>query len=137
MLFDFSATTLVQPPQELTQFVDGLLERLAQQKISFDGANRPQKRQVAALPVRAMPLDQDMRPCGDAFSATTRDLSLGGIALIHIHHIAAPFLAVELVDLAQESFASRRGGLRRRRVGLFFEIGGKFITKVYDPIRRR
>jgi hypothetical protein len=137
MLFRFQAKNLVHPPHEMAAFVDQLIERLTEEGLYYTGPDRrSEKRHSVALLVRAMPLDDDLRPAGPAFGATTRDLSQRGIAVIHHEKITSRWLAVELSDFDGNRLEAAVEVLRSRSVGPYFEIGGKFVTKVYDAVRR-
>src|SRR5205085_1738588 len=121
MLLRFQAKNLVHPPQEMAEFVEQLIRRLREEGLYYTGPDRrSEKRHSIALLVRAMPLDDDLRAAGPAFTATTRDLSHHGIALIHHERINCRFLAVELTDFDGKQLEAAVELLRCRAVGPYF-----------------
>jgi hypothetical protein len=137
MFFHFDDNNLVHPSDEMAAFVDRLIQRLIEEGLYYDGPDRrSEKRHVVAIPVRAMPLDGNLRPAGAGFIATARDISRRGIAVIHSQVLTCPLLAVELADFDGRQIQAAVEVLRCRPVGPYFEIAGTFVTKVYDPLRR-
>jgi hypothetical protein len=129
---------LVHSQDEITAFVEQLIWQFIEQGLYYQGPNRrKEKRHPINVSVRTTPLDENLHPAGDPFITTTRDISNGGIALIHSETVPAPFLAVELKDLEGVWFQAAVEILRRRPVGPFFEIAGKFVVKTYDPLKQR
>ena len=137
MFFQFDDNNLVHPSEEMAAFVDHLIRRLIEEGLYYDGPDRrSEKRHVVAIPVRAMPLDGNLRPIGTGFIATARDISRRGIAVIHNEVLTCPLLAVELADFDGRQIQAAVEVLRCRPVGPYFEIAGTFVTKVYDPLSR-
>jgi len=137
MFFHFNESDLIHPSEEMAAFVDQLIQRLIEEGHYYDGPDRrSEKRHVVAIPVRAIPLDDNLRPIGPAFMATTRDISRRGIALIHNEMLMCPLLAVELVDIDGKQMQAAVEVLRCRPVGPYYEIAGTFVTKLYDPLQR-
>jgi hypothetical protein len=62
--------------------------------------------------------------------ATTRNVSTGGIALIHTRPVTAKHLVVELTTTAGERLQVLVRVLRRRPLGPFCDIAGQFVTKL-------
>ena len=138
MFFHFDDKKLVHPSEEMAAFVDRLIQRLIEEGLYYDGPDRrTEKRHVVAIPVRAMPLDGNLRPIGTAFLATARDISRRGIALVHSEPLNCALLAVELTDFDGKQLQAAVEVLRCRAIGPYFEIAGTFVTKVYDPLSRR
>jgi hypothetical protein len=137
MLIAFDTKKLVHPPEDISEFVDRLIERLTQEGLYHAGPDRrSEKRHAVAIKVRAMPLGENLKPIGDPFICTTRDISRRGIALVHFEDVDCPLLAVELTDVDNQSFQAAVEVLRHRPIGPYFEIAGRFVTKVYDPMVR-
>jgi hypothetical protein len=134
MLFTFDPKTLIHPPEEISNFVDGLIKRLIEEGHYYDGPDRrTEKRHVVAMQVHARPLSEDLQPLGPAFVATTKDISKRGIAIIHFEPVTSPLLAIELSDLNGKKFQGAVEIRRCRPVGPYFEVAGEYVTKVYDP----
>jgi hypothetical protein len=136
-LFSFDLSKLVHPPEEVASFVDELVKRLIEEGHYYDGPDRrAENRHVIALQVRVMPLDEELEQIGEPFIAMTKDISRKGISFIHFDSVTAPFLAVELTIPSGSSFQAAVEVLRTRPVGPYWEVAGKYVTKVYDPIKR-
>ena len=127
---------LIYPPEEIAQFVAGLIKRLTEEGLFYDGPDRVPKAIRRHLQVRVIPLNNQLRPLGLGFVASTRDISRSGIAIIHHRPLECPFLAVQISNLNGRTLQSAVEVLRCRSLGRFFEAAGKFVTTVYDPIRR-
>lgn len=127
-VFEFQASKLIHPPEEIAEFVLRLVSRLTH----YEGVERrSQGRHRIAIPLLAMPLDDQLFPVGEGFAAVTRDISSCGIALFHQRWVNSPFLAVELVDPDGQKLEAAVEVLRCQRVNEFYEIAGKFVTKIY------
>ena len=133
MLFKFSKRSLVHPSEELKAFVDGLIERLTAEGLYYKGPDRRRElRHTVAVDVNVVPLDNELQPIGEGFAATTRDISSGGLSLIHFDRLDCPFLAVEITTPGDERpFRAAVEVLRCRPIGPYFQVAGKFVTKLY------
>jgi hypothetical protein len=128
--FQCPSSELVHPPEDIAQFVQRLVGRLA---LYRGKERRTIRRHRVAIPVLAVPLDDDLQPAGDSFAAVTRDISTRGLALYHKRPVEAPYLAVELADHEGKKLEAALEVLRCEPVDSFYEIAGKFVTKVYVP----
>jgi len=82
---------LIAPPEALLKFVRGLPE------CSEAGAeHRKSARIPTNLEVVCVPLNGDEEPCGDPFVAVSRNISAGGLALVHARRILTKLLSVWL-----------------------------------------
>lgn len=137
LLFDFSVHNLDRPPGEIVAFVRRIIGQYGDEG-RFVGENerRGEKRFRIALPVIARPLDEELATAGEAFIAVTKDLSPNGIALYHHDAIASRFMAVRLADRNGCKVTGVVEILRCRPVDHFYEIAGKFVTKIYDALAR-
>jgi hypothetical protein len=94
---------------------------------------RRHKRYVITVPAAVLPLAGDFRVSGNAMVMTTANLSLGGASLLYYHFVQNPFLAIDFsiagVDQLQVVFQV----LRCRSLGLAYEIGGQFISRLSRP----
>jgi hypothetical protein len=128
LIFQSKAHELIHPPEEITAFVQRLVGRLAHYR---GKERRAVRRHRLAIPLLAVPLDEELRAAGDSFAAVTRDISSRGIALYHSRSIKSPYLAVELADHDGKKLEAAVEILRCEPVAAFYEIAGKFVTKVY------
>ena len=135
MLFTFTSKKLVHPPSDLKKFVDDLIKRLTDEGLYYQGPDRRREpRHAIAIEVNVIPLDAELQAAGCDFVATTRDISSGGISLIHTESTDCPFLAVEIAIPGERPFQAAVEVLRCSPVGPYFEIAGKFVTKFYKPL---
>jgi hypothetical protein len=134
MRFDFENQTLIHPPEDVADFVDGLITKLIQNGRYFMAADRrAETRHPVAIQVSVMPLHSDLQPAGEPFIATTKDISHASITIIHFEPVEAPLLAIQLTDVGGSVLHSAVDVLRCQPVGPYFEIVGKYVTKIYDP----
>src|ERR1700730_1464082 len=89
---------------------------------------RRSKRYGAVLEVVVVPLNEHYRPSGLPFLAVTRDVSTGGLCMLHPRPAPASTLFVEIERPNDSPLDVVLNGRRNRRVGQFFEIAGDFIT---------
>jgi hypothetical protein len=123
--------------QQIAAFVDQLICQFVERGLYYSGPDRRREaRHRIAVLVRTTPVDENLQPIGEELIVTTRDISSGGISLIHQERIEAPYLAVELTDLNGTPLRAMVEVLRRRPLGPFFEIAGRFVVKTYAPMTR-
>lgn len=126
-LFAFGPQSLARPPQAIAAFV----ERLIRHSKYYDGPDsRSEPRYAVRMPVAAVPVDDDLQKIGEPFVAVSRDLSGRGIAIYHTRRISQRYLALELSTPSEEKLHVLLQVLRCRPVGLFYEIAGKFVSKI-------
>ncbi len=130
LVFQCQGDELVHPPEAIAEFVQRLVSRLTHYR---GKERRAIRRHRLAIPVLAAPLDDDLQPAGDSFAAVTRDISARGLALYHSRPLESPYLAVELADHDGQKLEAALEVLRCEPVDSFYEIAGKFVTKVYLP----
>ena len=87
-------------------------------------------RHCVTLAVSAVPVDEDYRPTDASFVALTRNISQGGISLIHSSPVATKLLAIELPMPGSESLQVVVRLDRCRRIGEFYELAGPFVTRL-------
>jgi hypothetical protein len=114
---------LPQPSAALMKFV-----RERSVKPTGETELRRSKRYAAVLEVVVLPLNEHYRPSGLPFLAVTRDVSTGGLCMLHTRPAPSTKLFIEIErpnDTALDVVLNVR---RNRRVGQFFEIAGDFVT---------
>ena len=82
------------------------------------------------MPAVALPLAPDFRVNGEAMAMTTANISLGGVALLHTRFVDAPYLAVDFTPTGEDKLQVVLKLLHCRPLGLVYEIGGEFISRV-------
>lgn len=100
----------------------------------YDGPERrATSRMAIAVPVAGIPVDEYFRPVGPPLVLTTRNISTGGIALIHDQPLVPKFLIVGLPTAPDtENVQLVVEVLRCRSIGPTFEIAGKFVMNAVD-----
>ncbi len=98
--------------------------------MSFEGhERRTHTRYVVALRSIVQPLGDEHRPFGNSFHAVTRDISAGGMALVHTQPVAAKFLEVTLSSPEGNDIKVLLRVLRVSRLGTYYDIAGEFVTR--------
>jgi hypothetical protein len=98
---------------------------------SFYSNRRSEERFYATLPVTATFEDKanSVRTC---IRMVTRDLSKNGISLISDQPVTTELLTLEITDRdGQKALSAIMQPLRCRPIGRWYELAGKFISKVY------
>ncbi len=113
---------LPPPSAELLKFVR---ERAAPQAGRTE--LRRSKRYAAVLEVVVVPLNEHYRPNGLPFIAITRDVSTGGLCMLHTRPAPSPLLFIEIERPNVAPLEVVLTVRRNRRVGQFFEIAGEFV----------
>ena len=116
--------SLLPPPSA------ALLKYVRERSVPQTGGSdlRRSKRYTAVLEVVVVPLNEHYRPSGLPFLAVTRDVSTGGLCMLHTRPAPASKLFVEIERPNDTPLDVVLNVRRNRRVGLFFEIAGDFIT---------
>jgi len=122
----FDRSTIPPPNAELLEF--------ARKTMSMPDESGREKRRSDRRPtvmiVPVQPFDAMLRPIQAQFQAVARNLSGGGICLLHTHTVSATFLAIEFVTAEGEVVQVLVQVLRSRSRSQFQEIGGEFLTKL-------
>jgi hypothetical protein len=112
------------PRSKINQFV----RTVCNSRMS-DDERRSEKRRPVVLNIIAVPLDEDRNPCGEPFLALSRNISRGGIALLHTETVKAPYLLLRIETLRHEVIQAVVQVIRARNFYQFTEISGRFIAK--------
>jgi hypothetical protein len=91
---------------------------------------RTDKRKPVVLDVIAVPLDANRQPVGDPFLALTRNISHGGIAILHTEKVTAPYLLLRLETQKHQVIQAVIQVVRSRTFYQFTEISGRFEVSV-------
>ena len=126
-LFSLEPKSLAAPPKAIADFV----ERAVRNSKYYDGPEvRSERRYAVSMRVAAVPVDEHLNKIGEGFIAASRDISSRGIAIYHTRRTTDRFLALELSGASGENMHVLLAVLRCRPVGLFYEIAGKFVSKI-------
>lgn len=124
--------TLTSPPidyEHSTQAITSFIESVDGKVLSFEGhERRTHARYVVAIPSVVWPLDKEHRPQGKSLFAVTRDISVGGISLIHSQPATTKFLGVKLTLANEKEIHLLIKVLRCRPLGTYYDIAGEFVT---------
>lgn len=125
--FSLGPENLAPPPQAVANFI----ERAVRNSKYYDGPDiRSERRRAVSLRVAAVPVDEHLNKIGEGFIAATRDISSGGIAIYHTRGTSDRYLALELSAPSGEKLHLLLEVLRCRPAGLFYEIAGRFVSKI-------
>ena len=80
--------------------------------------------------VWVQPVDSGFEPLGEPFTAVSRDISSSGIGLMHTRAIREKYLWLRLETRGGVKMNVVAEVLRCRPLGMFYEIGAKFVAKL-------
>jgi hypothetical protein len=94
---------------------------------------RAETRMRITMPVAVVPVDDAFKPVGPPALLITRDISVGGICLLHDEPLQPKYLVVDLpAKDTEESLQLVVEILRCRAVDTLFEIAGRFVMRSED-----
>jgi len=118
---------LIHPPAAVARFVARMVSE------PNDGLERRQSvRHRLGVPASVIPVDETFRRIALIFVAIVQDVSAGGVCLIHTRPVNAERLVIELPSQDGAKMQMAVEVLRCRPKSHFYEIGGKFITRMSD-----
>ena len=125
----FDRKKLRRPPEELVRFV----QRLTADAPQYEGPERrSEPRWGVVMLVPAVPVDAQLNPAGEESIGISRDLSMQGMSLYFFTPIPVKsLLAVELRAPDGNTIQAVLEVLRCRADGSAFDIGGRFLVKLY------
>jgi hypothetical protein len=91
-----------------------------------DDERRTDRRKPVVLDIIAVPLGENRQPCGEPFLALSRNISRGGIALLHTENVRAPYLLLRIETTRHQVIQTVVEVVRSRRFYQFTEISGRF-----------
>jgi hypothetical protein len=118
------------PPAELIRFVD----RLANETPRTHSEERRFPRYKLTVEVWVQPVDSNFEPLDKPFTAVSRDISTAGIGLLHTRAVRDKYLWLRLVTSAGGVMNVVVEVLRCRPIGMFYEIGAKFVAKLDEAV---
>jgi DNA-binding response OmpR family regulator len=126
MVFQTAHDELAEPPQAMLNF----LERNFEEPGAI-GERRKTDRVSLLATVVAVPVNRKFEPVGEAFKAAARDVSQGGMSMLHTRAVTSEYLALRWQSLASKnSFIKVVMKLCRcRPMGPFYEVAGEFVMR--------
>jgi hypothetical protein len=121
-LFDAAADQVAGPPATIVSY----LERMFAD--ADDGERREFERASLLATVIAIPLSGSGEPCGEPFKAAARDVSEGGLSLLHTRAVTSELLAVRWSPLGASGHHINLvlEVHRCQPMGPFYEVAGRF-----------
>jgi hypothetical protein len=124
-IVQFDRNTLVLPPKAVVDFLlklDRTAERTHERRDSV--------RRVAVLEVAVIPVDFELKQCGESFLAISKDISSSGMSLIHTRAVASGSVVVELMNRDENTLQLLAYVVRCQAIHRFYEIGLRFVTRL-------
>jgi len=117
-----------QFPKAIAEFVAQIVPEMA-----YAGPQRRAfERYPVVTPIAVMPLGDGLEPSGEAFMAVTRNISKSGLAFACTRALTASYVAVEIPDATREGIQVVLSTLRCRPLRCFYEIAGRFLTRMLE-----
>jgi hypothetical protein len=122
-LFAAADNVPAQPPPAMASYLERKFEAR-----DGEGNRRRAKRALLLATVTAIPLDRDSEACGDAFKAVARDVSAGGLSLLHTRAVTAKRLALRWQRLSspRRTITVVLRVIRCQPLGPFYLVAGQF-----------
>ena len=117
---------LAQSPEVVVNFVRQLIE---EQHRCVGIERRSDERESISVPVMVQPLDDQYEPQGPPFTALTRNLSGGGIGLLHNEPVSNSYIQVRLRNRASETLDVVANVRHCSFQDGHYLIGGRFVIR--------
>jgi c-di-GMP-binding flagellar brake protein YcgR len=124
---DFHCLDVEEAPQAVREFLDRIIRN---QPECPDLDRRVHKRHLFRVPILVVPVDEHLKPTGRPFQAFARDISMGGMSFLHTRDIPEKLVVTEIQIPEGKVKQLAMQLLRRRSVGRFYEIGGRWVAKL-------
>lgn len=125
-VFQTAHDTLAEPPQAVLNFLERNFE-----EPGAGGDRRKTSRVSLLATVVGVPVNRQFEPCGEAFKAAARDVSQGGMSMLHTRAISSEHVALRWQSLASKNSFIKvvMQVVRCRPMGPFYELAGQFIMR--------
>jgi CheY-like chemotaxis protein len=125
-IFQVAQDELAEPPQAMLNYLERNFE-----EPGLKGERRKADRVSLLATVVAVPVNARFEPVGEAFKAAARDVSQGGMSMLHTRAVSSEYLALRWQSLASKnSFIKVVMKLCRcRPMGPFYEVAGEFVMR--------
>jgi c-di-GMP-binding flagellar brake protein YcgR len=124
-IVQFNRDELVLPPKAVAEFLRNL-----DRNEEPTHERRESERQTAVLEVAVVPVDFELRQCGESFLALSKDISSTGMAIIHTRALASGSVVVELLNRDNSTMQLLAYVVRCVPIRRFYEIGLRFVTRL-------
>lgn len=116
---------LPEPPQAMLNYLERNFDAPGGQ-----GERRTTDRVSLLATVTAVPVTAKFQACGEPFKAAARDISQGGLSMLHTRALSSEFVGLRWQSLAsKKSFVKVVMQLTRcQPMGPFYEVAGQFVT---------
>lgn len=125
----FDPTHVNRAPDAIADYVKRQIQR---SKPSVVREMRAQKRFDLGEPMLLMPLDENFEPIGETVEVVARNISTGGVGVLHTRSITAKFAAVQLSMPNGSELKMIAEVLRSTPTGMFYDVGMRFVAKIDD-----
>ncbi|MFO0947761.1 MAG: PilZ domain-containing protein [Planctomycetota bacterium] len=130
-IIKFDESSVERMPSAVVEFVARAIENMEDD--SLHDNRRAHPRYGLAHAVIAMPVDDNCKPAGGCFEAFGRDLSVGGMAIVHTRAVRVSLLALQISLPNGRKPIKMIGKVTRcRPLGRFYDIGIQFVAKIVD-----
>lgn len=116
---------MIHPPEVVVSFVRRLLDV---HRAPVESERRAQRRDSITIPVKIQPLDSRYQSTGISFCAVTKDISTGGIGLIHTDAVDSTFLQIEISSDNGETMSLLAQVKNCTPFGKCYHIGAQFVV---------
>ncbi len=124
-IVQFDRGSLMLPPKAVVDFLLKL-----DQADDCATERRESERRTAVMEVAVVPVDFELRQCGESFLAISKDLSSTGMAIIHTRAIHSGSVVVEILNRDESTLQLLAYVVRCDAVHRFYEIGLRFVTRL-------
>ena len=122
------AANLPEPPESLLDIC-----RAATPGQPVENERRQHPRYDVATTALVRPIDKNFRPAGAAFRAAVRDISAGGLRMLHTRYVGAHLLAVRLGLSPGRTVTVAMTVLRSQPRRGYCEIAGSILARLDGP----
>lgn len=127
----FDSSNVVRAPAAVVDFVRRTIEQLRPSSCAYE--KRAQRRFDVNIPALFVPLDPDFHAVGLPFEALVRDISAGGLGIVHTRAVTETHLAAKLMMPNSAAMMKMIGEvIRCRPLGRFYDVGLRFVAKIND-----
>lgn len=117
--------SLRHPPEEVVAFVKRLTRDFEKRPGS---ERRAQPRKAITVPVVVQRLDDEFQPVGETFSALTKDISGGGVGILHSEPVTTGYLQIQFSTSEHEQMVLLSCIRHCTPCGQAYHIGGRFVV---------
>lgn len=125
--FAIERDKLIHPSERIYEVVTHITERGHRGK-----ERRASQRMGVTITLPALPVDEHFQPLGEPFCMVTRNISTGGICLIHDKQLFTKYLVLELPTADRHRLQLIAHIVRSRQLGNLVEYGAEFVMRIDD-----